>query len=133
MKRGQRGKASPEELNFKHPVHSSRHKSALVLLIISIVLFLMWDAQRAHKSRPSLILEGARAEPQQQALISPTILKQTPFVGGGGKTPEPVMTQQLSSRQMEKKIVDGILGEFYYDKRIRPPGSGALNTSKPGE
>lgn len=37
---------------------------------------------------------------------------------------------QASSREIEKQIVDKILGEGY-DKRIRPAGSG--NASKPGE
>lgn len=39
---------------------------------------------------------------------------------------------QASSREMEKQIVDKILGEGY-DKRIRPAGSGPYNASKPGK
>lgn len=36
-----------------------------------------------------------------------------------------------SSREIEKQIVDKILGEGY-DKRIRPAGTFILNASKPG-
>lgn len=39
---------------------------------------------------------------------------------------------QASSREIEKQIVDKILGEGY-DKRIRPAGSGPYNASRPGE
>jgi len=38
---------------------------------------------------------------------------------------------QVSSREIEKQIVDRILGEGY-DKRIRPAGSSVANSSKPG-
>lgn len=38
----------------------------------------------------------------------------------------------LSSREIEKQIVDKILGEGY-DKRIRPAGSGPYNASRPGK
>lgn len=39
---------------------------------------------------------------------------------------------QASSREIEKQIVDKILGEGY-DKRIRPAGSGPYNASRPGK
>lgn len=39
---------------------------------------------------------------------------------------------QTSSREIEKQIVDKILGEGY-DKRIRPAGSGRYNASRPGK
>lgn len=49
---------------------------------------------------------------------------------GGGKQPPEFI--QASSREIEKQIVDKILGEGY-DKRIRPAGSSAYNASRPGE
>ena len=44
----------------------------------------------------------------------------------------PAPPVQVSSREIEKQIVDRILGEGY-DKRIRPAGSGVSNTTKSGE
>lgn len=49
-----------------------------------------------------------------------------------GNNKQPVDIPQASSREIEKQIVDRILGEGY-DKRIRPAGSGPHNASRPGK
>lgn len=51
---------------------------------------------------------------------------------GVATAPHPAELVQASSREMEKQIVDKILGQGY-DKRIRPAGSGPHNASSPGE
>lgn len=53
-------------------------------------------------------------------------------VGAGNNKQSAVDIPQASSREIEKQIVDRILGEGY-DKRIRPAGSGPHNASRPGE
>lgn len=66
---------------------------------------------------------------QQQHLSDASAGK---LAGGPAAGPEPVIPPQLSSREVEKAIVDRILGDGY-DKRIRPAGSAIFNTTKPGE
>jgi len=59
---------------------------------------------------------------------------QPALVTGGGqpKATKSAEFAQASSREIEKQIVDKILGEGY-DKRIRPAGSSPYNASRPGE
>lgn len=67
---------------------------------------------------------GSGGQQQQQPLIKVKQVVIDPLAQ--------VAPIQFSSREIEKQIVDRILGEGY-DKRIRPAGSGLTNTSKPGK
>lgn len=73
---------------------------------------------------------------QQAAALNakPITLQALPQATGGSKQADaPVASfPQASSREIEKQIVDKILGEGY-DKRIRPAGSGPYNASRPGK
>lgn len=65
----------------------------------------------------------------QPALVS---IGGKPGAAGGGAKLGGGVDFQASSREIEKQIVDRILGEGY-DKRIRPAGSGPYNASRSGE
>jgi hypothetical protein len=119
------------------------------LLVCLLVLAPPADERRAGPDGPSspsshikVAADFTQAKQQQQQQQQQHSEPQTGTSGFSGKRStspttaatslEPVIPPQLSSREVEKAIVDRILGEGY-DKRIRPAGSGAFNTSKPGE
>lgn len=66
----------------------------------------------------------------QLKLASSALNNASPLIIAPKQTTD--FSQQTSSREIEKQIVDKILGEGY-DKRIRPAGSGPYNASRPGK
>lgn len=114
------------------------------MLLISLLVFLLLMLtpnsanDQAHRHQVQAI---TIVQPQQQLLqqqpSQQSQIKQAQIVGTGKQTgfmgnAKPAITPHSSSREVEKAIVDQILGEGY-DKRIRPAGSGLPNASKPGE
>lgn len=92
-------------------------------------MLLLADASLAQQLLPQVVSQ----------LPPPTTLSSGGGVGGGksAATIQQKPSGELapvtgSSREIEKQIVDKILGEGY-DKRIRPAGSGPYNASKPGK
>lgn len=73
---------------------------------------------------------GSGAQPQHQRSSSANLIAPP----ANSLTPSSAIATypQASSREIEKQIVDKILGEGY-DKRIRPAGSGPYNASRPGK
>lgn len=111
---------------------------APLLLPLLAVLLLSVNLEDFGANKQAAFVQLAAASlAQQLPQVQPL-----PQTGGGGgamkvggqlqKLAPADSTIQASSREIEKQIVDKILGEGY-DKRIRPAGSGPYNASRPGK
>ena len=102
-----------------------------VLPLLAVVLLLGANERAAFVQLAAASL--AQQLPQVQPLPVQTGAGAGMKLGGQLQKQAPAdLTIQASSREIEKQIVDKILGEGY-DKRIRPAGSGPYNASRPGK
>lgn len=94
----------------------ARHICSALMLLVLLTLLI-----------GSLTINGNQLQ-QTPTPIKASVISTGQVTSGKQTTDSP----QASSREIEKQIVDKILGEGY-DKRIRPAGSGPYNASRPGK
>lgn len=119
------------------PAHLARStvSGGPVVATAPTVLLLLLVAH--HLDATSITLSQQQVAPlngiiQHQQQISSNQIKASATMGPSGATTASNLPKLPSNREIEKQIVDRILGEGY-DKRIRPAGPGPRNNTQPGK
>lgn len=121
---------------------SPHHRHTLDLTFISLLVFLLLAVapfpaldQAKHHQVEAISINQPKQPLQQQMQVAKQVQNVNNIVKLASPAAEgaPQPAQKRDSRQVEKEIVDKILGIQSYDKRIRPAGSGPANATRPGK